>query len=234
MDKKYELTENTRVIDGHTLYQIRALRDFANVKAGDLGGFVDAERNLSHVGNCWLTPNAAAYDMAFVGEHAQIWGAAVVYDQARVLGSAALYDRAIVRGFADVRGAANVHDDAVVEGSSYLRGSVTVRGNARVCGAARLRGGALIATNAHITNADSAVWFENVGSENGTLTVYCGKKELMATRGCFVGTLDEFCRANANRPPSQNSERYKREYELLVEMARLRLAKTQSLIFAPK
>lgn len=37
--KKYKLTEETLEIDGHTLHRIVALRDFGEVKKGDLGGF---------------------------------------------------------------------------------------------------------------------------------------------------------------------------------------------------
>ena len=42
--KKYELTNEIKnLADGVVLYRIRALRDFADVKAGDLGGFVQKE-----------------------------------------------------------------------------------------------------------------------------------------------------------------------------------------------
>ena len=53
-NKKYELTEEAIVVDGHKLHRIRALKDFADVKAGDLGGYVESEDNLSHEGNCWV------------------------------------------------------------------------------------------------------------------------------------------------------------------------------------
>ena len=56
--KKYELTEETKVIDGKTLFRIRALRSFGDIKAGDLGGFIENERNLSHEGNAWVEDNA--------------------------------------------------------------------------------------------------------------------------------------------------------------------------------
>jgi hypothetical protein len=36
-DKKFELTETTIGLNNITLYRIKALRDFADVKAGDLG-----------------------------------------------------------------------------------------------------------------------------------------------------------------------------------------------------
>ena len=47
MSKKYELTDETMEWEGHTLHRIKALRDFNDVKAGDLGGWVESEDNLS-------------------------------------------------------------------------------------------------------------------------------------------------------------------------------------------
>ena len=38
MNAKYELTNTTKDILGHTLHQIKALKSFGDVKKGDLGG----------------------------------------------------------------------------------------------------------------------------------------------------------------------------------------------------
>ena len=52
--RKYELTTEKTKHEGRTLYRIRALKNFSDVKAGDLGGFVESEKNLSQEGNCWI------------------------------------------------------------------------------------------------------------------------------------------------------------------------------------
>jgi len=46
---KYELTNETIIHHDHTLHRIRALRDIPryDVKAGDLGGYIESEANLS-------------------------------------------------------------------------------------------------------------------------------------------------------------------------------------------
>ena len=62
MSKKYELTDETMEWEGHTLHRIKALRDFNDVKAGDLGGWVESEDNLSQYEKCWLCDNARIYD----------------------------------------------------------------------------------------------------------------------------------------------------------------------------
>ncbi|GAA5112388.1 hypothetical protein GCM10023261_16890 [Bartonella jaculi] len=61
ISKKYEFTNETKQVGDYTLYRIRSLRDFGSVKAGDLGGFIEKEANLSHDGNCWVGDNAWVY-----------------------------------------------------------------------------------------------------------------------------------------------------------------------------
>lgn len=56
--KKFELTSETIINNGKTLYRIKALIDFSNIKAGELGGFVEKESNLYHKGNAWVYGNA--------------------------------------------------------------------------------------------------------------------------------------------------------------------------------
>lgn len=57
--KKYELTNESITLDNGTkLYHIRALRDFGDVKAGEIGGYVQGENNLSQEGNAWVYGDA--------------------------------------------------------------------------------------------------------------------------------------------------------------------------------
>lgn len=57
---KYELTNNMRFVPGFyamvRVYQIRALRDIPRhgVNAGDLGGWVESEDNLSQEDDSWI------------------------------------------------------------------------------------------------------------------------------------------------------------------------------------
>lgn len=56
--KKYELTNECITFTGRKLYRIKALVDFGDVKAGELGGYIEKEDNLSHDGNAWVSDNA--------------------------------------------------------------------------------------------------------------------------------------------------------------------------------
>ena len=84
MDKKYKLTEETINVNGITLYRIEALRNFANVKKGDKGGFVEKENNLSQSGDCWVYGNVKVYDNATISGNAKVYGNAVICGNTKV------------------------------------------------------------------------------------------------------------------------------------------------------
>ena len=148
--KKYELTDEfIEHWSGRKLYRIRALVAFGAVVAGQLGGFVESEKNLDQ----------------------SLYGDAWVYGDARVCG------------------------------------------DAQVCGDARVRSYAVISERKMI------FWATNVGSENGTLTVFNGENGLIVTRGCFVGTVDEFLAKSAE----VHDDKTKNEYKLLIEVAKSRI-----------
>ncbi|WP_019223897.1 hypothetical protein [Bartonella rattaustraliani] len=127
--KKYELTDETKVVNGITLHRIKALRDFDDVKAGDLGGFIEKKENLSHEGNCWVYNDAIASYDAIVSENAKI------SDKAMVSGCAKVYGNAVVSNKARVYGCdTHVYDNAVINGNAkiggYVYGNAVVSDNA--------------------------------------------------------------------------------------------------------
>ena len=67
--KKFELTtESITNVAGKKLFRIKALIDFEDVKAGELGGYVEKEGNVSQDGNAWV------YDNAWVSGDARVCG----------------------------------------------------------------------------------------------------------------------------------------------------------------
>lgn len=92
---KYKLTDETITYCGRTLHRIQALKDFSDIKAGDLGGYVESENNLSQEGNCWVADNALVYGNAEVFGNAEVSGNARVYDDAQVYGNAQIKDGCI-------------------------------------------------------------------------------------------------------------------------------------------
>ena len=112
MEKKYILTDDVIDFNSHTLHRIKAVRDFDCVKAGDLGGFIEREKNLDHDGAAWVTGDAVVFGDAVVSGAAVVTGDAVVSDSARVSGDAVVTDSARVTGAARVSGDAVVTGDA--------------------------------------------------------------------------------------------------------------------------
>ena len=81
--KKFELvTESYIEFMGKKLFRIRALSTFGSVKAGDIGGYVEKEGNLSKYGNAWVYDNAKVYGNAWVYDNAWVSGNARVYGDA--------------------------------------------------------------------------------------------------------------------------------------------------------
>ena len=77
--KKYTLIKSDTVTTwgGRTLYRIKAKRaiDRIGVAAGDLGGYVESEKNLSHDGSAWVYGEAQVYGSAWVYGEARVYGA---------------------------------------------------------------------------------------------------------------------------------------------------------------
>ena len=78
MEKKYEFTTEEK----NGLKRIKAIRSFGNVLAGELGGFIEKNENLSHSGNAWVSDNASVFG------DASVFGNAWVSDNASVFGNA--------------------------------------------------------------------------------------------------------------------------------------------------
>ena len=82
--KKYELTDEfIEHLSGKKLYRIRALVTFGSVVAGQLGGFVESEKNLdqSLSGNAWVYGNAQVSGNAWVYGDACIRSYAVISER---------------------------------------------------------------------------------------------------------------------------------------------------------
>ena len=158
------------------LYRIEALRDFGDVKKGQLGGFIAKEENLSHEGDCWVYKDAMVFDDAHVSENAKIYDQVKVYDNACVYGEAQIHDtsrinvNANVYGNAKIFGITSVSENAKVYGNAHIFTSIIsgsaqvfenavvhygpwigehaqIKGKAIVCGLAEIFGDAIVAKN---------------------------------------------------------------------------------------
>ena len=103
--KKYELTgEFIEHWSGKKLYRIRSLVSFGVVVAGQLGGFVESEKNLdqSLSGDARVYGDAWVYGNAWVSGDAWVYGDAEVYGDARVRSYAVISERKMIFGATNV------------------------------------------------------------------------------------------------------------------------------------
>lgn len=122
MSNKYELVKNDSIeVRDHTLYRIKALKDFNNVKKGDLGGYIEKPYNLDQKDNCWVYDNAKVY------QNAKIYGNATAHDDAEISGNALIYDEAIISGFA------KVYEHARVFGTSFVTDNAQIFKEETIC-----------------------------------------------------------------------------------------------------
>ena len=220
--KKYELTSETKVIDGVEVHRIKAIKSFGSVGKGELGGWIESEKNLSQRGDAWVCrhaivyDNARVYDNAMISGNAVVRGNAVVEDNATVGEDATVEENAWVRGNARVGGDAVVRRNAVVSENAVVSGTIVVSENATVRETATFRGNATVRGNAEVSgyavvgeNADYIV-FKNWWSSGRFFTWTRSNNKWKV--GCFYGSGEELI-AKAYK----DSEKSGREYERVVK-----------------
>lgn len=173
MDKKYEIcTDNKRefyyfsenmtesILSMCTLYRIRALKDFGDVKAGDLGGWIRSENNLSQYGNCWIYDTSLVIDNALICDNAKICDDSIVRGNSKICNNTivdnnsaiwhnscimnnAKISNSVVKQNALIKDNASIRDsyifdfsivsgDAIITGPIFIRDDVIVEGNSKI------------------------------------------------------------------------------------------------------
>lgn len=251
---KYELVKEA------DRYRVRALKDFGNVKAGELGGLVSGYHNLSQEGYCWIFDDSTVSKDARVEDDAVVGKSSLLTDKAAAKGwcrieNSGLSNNTLVHGYAVVQdstlcGGTKVLDESTVTGS-YLLGTVQMRGHSsafrsRLDGNVEVLNGvavtsvlegnikvtgvslknAVMRRDALVSHQRDYLVFQNVGTENGTLTAYLtGAGEILLTRGCFTGTVEEFERLSKLR----HGDDMQKQYALLLQMIQMRLGEQIAL-----
>ena len=229
--KKFELTADRIKSNGVTLHRIKALIDFRDVKAGELGGYVEKETNLSQYGDAWVYRHAQVFGNAWVRDNACVcgnglvygnaWlsGKALVYGNAQVFGEARVYGNALVFESAWVYGDARIYSDAKVSGTARINGSACISGNAHISGDALVYGNAWMCGNAQVSSDADYICLKGFGSRNRNTTMFRTENgNICVSCGCFIGTLQEF--ENKVKEMHGNNK-FAKEYLALVEAAKI-------------
>ena len=225
MNTKYEFTGETKKVNGVTLHRIRALKDFGEIRKGDIGGWIEAERNLSIYNTAWVFGQAQVYGNAFVAEGAAVDDKAQIRDNASIYGNACVYNEAQVYGNARIFGEAQIYDCGHVCGYAAIGGSVCVSDDAYITHIVTITGNARIGKNALIfNNTDFFVIEGQLGSYFRYTTFFKDNHDnIFVACGCFRGTINEFRRAVKEKHGTTSKQA--RAYQAAADLAEIQLYK---------
>lgn len=229
---KYKLTKEIREDFGVKLYRIVALRDFADVKKGDLGGWVESERNLSQEDNCWIYDDAVVYEKARILDNAKIRnkaiidGHALIYDNSEICDAvqikqnAAIFDNVKILDKAIITGFAWICDNSVISGNAIIsNGKIHDSANIKNC---TISGFELyILGDAYIQSDSDILIINNIGNENSTVSFY--KTQLGVIKVTYSGSkivmsLDKF----EKKIEKFKDTKSRKEFEIAVELAKIK------------
>ncbi|MBS4900235.1 MAG: hypothetical protein KHZ87_05675 [Clostridiales bacterium] len=137
-----------------------------------------------------------------------VYDLAQITDNAKVYDSAEVYDNAVVSDNAKVYGDAAVYDNAKVYGDALVSGNAKVKGNAKVQGQSK------------ITTTSDYLVIGPIGSRDDFITFTNSDDGILATVGCFHGTINEF-KKKVNQLHWKNANA--KAYLLACELAELRI-----------
>lgn len=225
--KKYELVEDDFIETlGERLFRIRALIDFGKVKAGELGGYIEKEANLSQHDDAWVRTEARVYGNAQVwgdgrvSEYARVSGNAQVSGYAHIFGYAHISDWARVSGGARVKDYTWVKDDARVFGDACISSHAKVSGDAQVFGDVYLSDRMHLSGHAWVSSNEDVLWLADIDRECSSLTAYRTQSGVELTHHYFYGSPEAFLEKMVKK---YGDSRTAREYQLLIEFAQSRL-----------
>lgn len=206
---KYELTSETLQFAGRTLHRIKAVKDFGSIKAGEFGGWIENEENLSQADNAWIDDKAMVFANAKVFDNAKVFGYAKVYGNAYVGKNAKVYNCAEVYDYATISDNALVYGDAKVCNNAMIFDYAKVYNFAEVYGNVKIYGNATISGDAKVHDAVDYIVFKNFWSSGRYFTWTRSNNKWSV--GCFYGTGEELIEKAYN-----DSEKSGREYERVV------------------
>ena len=200
-NQKYEITGIAHE-EYPFLYRIRALRDIGSeVKAGDLGGFVEHEGNLSFEpeDDAWIYDDAIAAGDSVVEKGSVLRKRAVICESACVSYGTVLFGDARAEGSAYLRGA-TMWGSALASGASVIVASPDDPNRApRLSGACRVYG--MVAGDVHLLGSAVVISGEEIRNSTPDSFILDGK-----TRTVVRGTgRDELL----PRQPEQAEEKEK-------------------------
>ena len=207
--KKYELIKESKTMfEGIEIYRIRALKDFSDVRTGDIGGWVCSEYNLSQNGNCWIYDNAKCLDDARVYYNAKMYDNAIMYDDAIMYDNSRMFNNTIMYNNSRIFNNAKMYDNAmmynktrmfsnaIMGDNAIMYDDAIIGDNAKMFDNSRMYDDAIMYDNA-ILNKDKLLYGSINKSYKKIFQYHCEKRlltailteenEILYSIGCQIG-----------------------------------------------
>lgn len=137
--KKYRLTSEKSEFEERIIYRIQATKNFSDVKAGDLGGWVESESNLSQEGDCWVYDDAMVLMNAFVSDNAKMKDKSVAMDNAILSENALMKNESMLLGNARLSANAKMFDKGFADKNALITDNAVIKDNAIITRNAEIR-----------------------------------------------------------------------------------------------
>ena len=114
------------ITHGDGYYRLKAIKNFGDVRRGNIGGYVKSYHSLSQKGKCWIYNEARVRDRALVIDNARVFNQsfitddAVISDNAQTYGDSWIRDNARVSGNAKVFGKSRISNDTLIYGRQCI------------------------------------------------------------------------------------------------------------------
>ena len=238
--KKYELIKESKTIfEGREVYRIRALKDFRNVRAGDVGGWVCSYNNLSQEGNCWIYGNAKCLDHARIFDNAMIIDNSKMFDKSKMYDNSMMCDnsmmynnsmmcnRAIMRNSSMMLDNSKMFDTSIMYDEAVMCNSSMMVENARMYYKAKMYNDAILDGNKLLYGSINKGYkniFQHYCERRLLTAILTKKNEILYSIGCQIGiTKEEFidriyndCEVSGK---GLEERPYRQEYLDIIDMA---------------
>jgi hypothetical protein len=208
-------------------YQIKALKDFADVRIGDLGGYVNHEHNLSQKGNCWLYDNtkmygnsemfnnARMYNNSEIHDNAVMYGNSIMHDNAKMFNNAIMYDSTTMYSNTKMYDNSEMWDNAKIYGNATMLNNARMLDNSEMWDDSKLKTSlyGILFGDIELKRQKDIKVISHIGRSNLKLTLIRYKGIIYASKKYFKGTLKELI--------EKDKKENNKHYDNIEEIAKL-------------
>ena len=217
--------------EGEKLYRIKALKDFKDIKKGDLGGWVSNENNLSQYGNCWIydeakcTGNSRMYGNSAMYEYSEMHDNSIMHEYSEMHDNSSMYGNSIMYGdskmhdYSEMHGDSAMHDNSIMHDDSAMYDYSEMHDNSRMYNDSILKNNEKLYGKL-INKVDDFIEIYN--KEGRIVTCVLKDKNILYNIGCQK-EIDEktFIDRIYNKDGGIEKHPYRKEYLKIIEMSKI-------------